>query len=175
MTQARASLRDLPSVDRLLSHVRAAAWMTTVDREYVARLCREILADLRRQIAEGASLPLAELDEHNILTRVERRMSLDRHSGLVRIVNATGTILHTNFGRAQLPEPAIDAMVLAARHPVNLEYDLDSGGRGDRDGLVGLHLPRHELEEVPPLLAGKPAIERDDLTRDGDARGLAAH
>ena len=136
MTQARASLRDLPSVDWLLSHARAAAWMTSVDREYVARLCREIVADLRRQIAEGASLPPAELDEHNILTRVERRMSRDRQSGLVRVVNATGTILHTNFGRALLPEPAIEAMVQAARHPVNLEYDLDRGARGSREALV---------------------------------------
>jgi L-seryl-tRNA(Ser) seleniumtransferase len=136
MTQARASLRDLPSVDRLLSHARAAAWLASVDREYVARLCRETLADLRRQIAEGASLPLAELDEHNILTRVERRMKENRQSGLVRIVNATGTILHTNFGRARLPQPAIDAMVLAARHPVNLEYDLDRGARGSREALV---------------------------------------
>ena len=136
MTQAKASLRDLPSVDRLLSHARATAWMASVGREYVAGLCRDVVADLRRQIAEGASVPHAELDDHNILTRVERRMRHDRQSGLVRIVNATGTILHTNFGRALLPEPAIDALTLAARHPVNLEYDLDRGARGSREALV---------------------------------------
>ncbi len=136
MTQAKASLRDLPSVDRLLSHARATAWTASVGREYIAGLCRDVVADLRRQIAEGASLPHAELDDHNILTRVERRMRLDRQSGLVRVVNATGTILHTNLGRALLAEPAIDALMLAARHPVNLEYDLDRGARGSREALV---------------------------------------
>lgn len=136
MNQANASLRDLPSIDRLLSHARAGAWLARVDREYVARLCREILADLRRQIGEGVALPAGGLDDHAILTRVERRMGQDRQTGLVRVVNATGTILHTNLGRAQLPEAAIDAVCQAARHPVNLEYDLVRGARGSREGTV---------------------------------------
>lgn len=136
MTQARASLRDLPSIDRLLSHERAGTWLARVNREYFTRLCREVLADLRRQIGDGASVPPAELDEHNILNHVERRMDHDRHSSLVRVVNATGTILHTNLGRARLPESAVEAVCQAARHSVNLEYDLVRGTRGTREGTV---------------------------------------
>ena len=136
MTQAKASLRDLPSIDRLLSHARAGAWLSRVDREYIARVCREILADLRRQIADGAALSAADLDEHAVLTLVERRMARDQHSGLVRVVNATGTILHTNLGRARLPESAVEAVCQAARHSVNLEYDLVRGTRGTREGPV---------------------------------------
>jgi L-seryl-tRNA(Ser) seleniumtransferase len=133
MPQARSLLRDLPSIDRLLKSARAESWLAGFDRAFVARTCRDVLDDIRKEIGRGEVSPPYELDDDSVLARIERRITRDQQPGIVRVVNATGTILHTNLGRALLPAPAIDAINRVAAHPSNLEYDLAAGGRGRRE------------------------------------------
>ena len=136
MDPARESLRELPSVDRLLGHSRTEALLARFSRRYVTRHCRNILDELRTEIRRGGSIASSELSEASIVARLERRITAEREPRLTRVVNATGTLLHTNLGRALLPQAAIDAISRVAGHPVNLEYDLTRGERGQREEAV---------------------------------------
>jgi L-seryl-tRNA(Ser) seleniumtransferase len=129
-------LRDLPSVDRLLGHSRTEELLARFSRQYVTRHCRDILDELRTQIRQGCPVTAIELSDASILGRLEERIAAEREPRLMRVVNATGTVLHTNLGRALLPQAAIDAIGRAAGHTVNLEYDLARGERGQREEPV---------------------------------------
>jgi L-seryl-tRNA(Ser) seleniumtransferase len=127
-----SSLASLPAVDRLLAEPLLAGQAATHGRRLVTDCVRAELAAVRAAARQGAALPALPA----LLTAIERRIAADTRPKLRRVFNLTGTVLHTNLGRATLPEEAIAAMVEAARHPCALEYDIDSGGRGDRDDLV---------------------------------------
>jgi len=93
---------------------------------------RLALADVRRQLDAGSVVPPDEA----LLARVAGRLETAAVPRLQRVVNATGVVLHTNLGRAPLAEAAIDALADAARGAVNLELDVTTGRRGNRDALV---------------------------------------
>ena len=135
MTQLRAAL---PAVDRLLNDPVLLALADEYGRAPVLASARAQLAAVRAQLAAtpaGEAPSAASLHALLVDTVVShtRRLCAPR---LRRVFNLTGTVLHTNLGRATLPEEAIAALVQAARHPCALEYDLATGGRGDRDELV---------------------------------------
>ncbi len=129
--QTATLLRELPSIDRLLKHPRCEALLARYNREYITEQSRAVLEHLRAEIRRGGSA--FELNEDAIIERIESAIFIDGQPGHIRVVNATGTILHTNLGRALLSRAAIDAMVEVADHPINLEYDLAAGKRGKRE------------------------------------------
>jgi L-seryl-tRNA(Ser) seleniumtransferase len=133
---AHDRLRELPAVSRLLAHPRTERLLVRFNREYVVRACRETLDQLRRAAAHGDELDPAALDADAILGAVESRLGAADTDGLQRVVNATGTVLHTNLGRALLPQAAMDALLRAGAHPVNLEYDVAQGERGRREQVI---------------------------------------
>ena len=85
---------------------------------------------MRGAIRQGKAQPFSD---DAILDQVEAQIEMESRPGHIRVVNATGTILHTNLGRALLSQPAIDAMLAVAGNPINLEYDLTAGKRGKRE------------------------------------------
>lgn len=132
-------LRQIPSVDELLAQPRLAELAKRVDRNLVVEVARTVLEDLRARITgQVATAILAEISavacdpaslEERITALVERILA---HS-LLPVINATGVILHTNLGRAPLPESVVEEFRLAATQYSNLEYDLEAGARGKRD------------------------------------------
>ncbi|MBK7900278.1 MAG: L-seryl-tRNA(Sec) selenium transferase [Azonexus sp.] len=120
----------LPSVDRLLQQLADA--IDCHGRQPVSACVRAELAASREGARGGLPLP----DEAALLAAIRRRADESGRARLRPVFNLSGTVLHTNLGRAQLAEEAIARMVEAARAPCALEYDLASGGRGDRDDLV---------------------------------------
>ena len=127
-------LRQIPSVDELLLQPRLAALSKRVERSLVVEVARAVLADLRGRIAgELAASVVAALSvgdiEGTIAEWVERILA---HS-LQPVINATGVILHTNLGRAPLPESIVEEFRRTATQYSNLEYDLEAGARGKRD------------------------------------------
>jgi L-seryl-tRNA(Ser) seleniumtransferase len=125
----------LPSVDRLLHSGAAAVLIETHGRAEVTDAIRAVLAELRRN---GGG----DTGEAAILERTSARLAAGAAPSLRPVFNLTGTVLHTNLGRAVLPPEALDAVVAAAGAPTNLEYDLEGGKRGDRDDHLEAQLCR---------------------------------
>ena len=123
----REAWRQIPSVERVLQEPSVLAWLARYRRERVVACVRQVLEQVRHTLGEGVATPTMA----SIVARVDSALSA--RPGLVRVVNATGVGLHTNLGRAPLAAAAIDAIVNAARGAVNLEFDLLSGTRGERD------------------------------------------
>jgi L-seryl-tRNA(Ser) seleniumtransferase len=122
------SLSSIPSVDRLLRSDDGRRLIEARGRTLVTAAIRHVLTELRVHTDEGMVI-----DESAVLERVERRLEAEAHPSLRRVFNLTGTVLHTNLGRAPLPPESVAAMAGIALAPANLEFDLETGRRGDRD------------------------------------------
>lgn len=126
----------IPSVDRVLNMGATQVLIAEYGRTPVVMSIRSILAALRDDATRGDALPPDAFSEPAIGARLKEALEKASRSSLRAMFNLTGTVLHTNMGRALLPEAAVAAVVNAMTRPCNLEYDLGGGARGDRDALV---------------------------------------
>src|SRR5690554_2970929 len=124
-----------PAVDQLLKLNAIATLQERYGRSVLRQIVRDYLAELGESYRRGNLQPEA-LAEDTLVAAITTRLEQHQTPYVRRMFNLTGTVLHTNLGRALLPPEAIDAMTLAARHPINLEFDLSTGQRGDRDNLI---------------------------------------
>jgi len=122
-------------VDRLLQLPALQPMLAEHGRAMVTVAVREHLAGLRRAALEG-TLSRAALGDAAVVAALQAALTVAAQPRLRPVFNLTGTVLHTNLGRAVLPDEAVRAVARAMAAPVNLEFDLESGGRGDRDDLV---------------------------------------
>jgi L-seryl-tRNA(Ser) seleniumtransferase len=127
----------MPPVDECLRALGGRESLAGLGHAYLKLMVQRVQETLREQIAAGRHdlrADRAAMTEE-IARRVEHEVASDRPA-LRPVVNATGVILHTNLGRAILAEPAVEALGLAARSAVNIEFDLERGERGDRDAII---------------------------------------
>ena len=136
-------LRAIPSVDALLQTETARSLKVSIGAKHLTRLARAVTDELRAGFASQASIDASINGNHSreallaeAARRLERACLRETKSGLRRVINASGVILHTNLGRAPLSLAARLAVADEAARYCTLEYDLETGARGRRGGRV---------------------------------------
>ncbi len=125
-----ADLRKLPSVDEVLRTPEAGRAVERFGRSAVVGAVRTVLAAAREATRAGeGDAP----DSREIADSARRHLEIEAMPSLRPVLNLTGTVLHTNLGRALIAEVAIEAAGSAMRAAVALEFDLGGGRRGERD------------------------------------------
>ncbi|MBK6864246.1 MAG: L-seryl-tRNA(Sec) selenium transferase [Ideonella sp.] len=120
-----------PSLDRLLDSPALRELIATHGRGDTLAAARDALAGWRAGAGDGAAFDQMRF-ESQCRAQLEQRAA----PHLRPVFNLTGTVLHTNLGRAPMPTEAIEAVTALMGRPANLEYDLARGARGDRDDHV---------------------------------------
>ena len=127
---------SIPSIDTLARRPSVLAAIAEHGRAAVLEALRAASDDLRLATAQGKAIADREETATVIEQAALETIRRDAIPSLRRVFNLTGTVLHTNLGRAPLPDEAIALIADAARDACTIEYDLDRGGRGERDDHV---------------------------------------
>jgi L-seryl-tRNA(Ser) seleniumtransferase len=133
--QATATPKDLPSVDRLLREPVVQLLCAEHGHTCVSGQVRALVDETRVRVLKG-DVPLNDVAVDRLVEQVQQRVAGRLSPRMRSVLNLTGTVIHTNLGRALLSDQALQHLLAMMSGPNNLEYDLDSGGRGDRDSVV---------------------------------------
>ncbi|MDK9430614.1 L-seryl-tRNA(Sec) selenium transferase [Gallibacterium anatis] len=128
--------RQLPSIDRLLKTENGILLLEEYGHSATVSAMRNFLQQAREFIKISAQLPSFCVDDQAFLRQVELSLQQQRQVVIQPVHNLTGTVLHTNLGRAIWSESAQQAALQAMRQNVALEFDLQQGKRGHRDQAI---------------------------------------
>jgi L-seryl-tRNA(Ser) seleniumtransferase len=133
--EQQAALRAIPSIEKLLTDDAFAELQEQYSLDLITDTLRTVVEKIRESIRSG-TLQTPPLDASEYAQRVRDALEDLTTSRFLPVINATGTITHTNLGRSLLSESACERLVQAASNYVNLEYDLKTGKRGHRDRIT---------------------------------------
>ncbi|MDY0041841.1 MAG: L-seryl-tRNA(Sec) selenium transferase [Desulforhabdus sp.] len=126
-------LRRLPAVDSLLQDASIQAALDRHPRKLVLQSIRQVLAEKRNLILENPETAQeVNLTPDHLMESIQTVLEKLSDYTLVKVVNSTGIVIHTNLGRSLLPEQAVDRLQAMCHTYNNLEYDLEKGQRGSR-------------------------------------------
>jgi len=127
------ALRQIPPVNDVLRSPQLEPFRDVLAQPFASAIIESVFSDIRRELSASANnVSRSELTTR-IANEVGRRIRTALQPSLVRVINATGVVLHTNLGRAPLPEGAIELLREASVGYSNLEFETEEGLRGRRD------------------------------------------
>lgn len=124
-------LSVLPSIEKLVEQPQFVPFIEKLSRPVVVEVARSVVADFRKKLrTEG------DFEEKKLVAAVAARLAEKERQSLVKVINGTGVVLHTNFGRAPLSRHSLEKAANLLSGYVNLEFDLKTGERGRRGACV---------------------------------------
>ncbi|TWT13266.1 L-seryl-tRNA(Sec) selenium transferase [Planomicrobium sp. CPCC 101079] len=133
-------LRQIPPIHELQKDTRFEAIMADykLNHQQTTKFVQQEISNLRNQLLEG-KLKISPADANFtalIFGNIEQKAGKWQEDRLKQVINGTGTVLHTNLGRARLSERAVEHVAKAARNYSNLEYRIEEGKRGSRHDII---------------------------------------
>jgi len=126
-------IKNIPKVDKLMEALIPE--FTECPRAVIVKTIQSVLQELREGIIKGVKCE-KDVSENAVIANISSALFKTMQPNLRPLINASGVVVHTNLGRSILAEPAITHMLDVASHYSNLEYDLETGKRGQRYRLV---------------------------------------
>ncbi|PRI65088.1 L-seryl-tRNA(Sec) selenium transferase [Haemophilus influenzae] len=131
-----ALFQQLPSVDKILKTPQGLQLITEFGHTAVVAICRELLTQARQFIQKNNQLPEYFSNSDRTFVEIHSHLQKQNQVQIKAVHNLTGTVLHTNLGRALWSEAAQQAALSAMQKNVSLEYDLDESKRSHRDNYI---------------------------------------
>ena len=161
MGEKQELLRKIPKIDEVLQDERLIFFMEKTPRSVVVEAVRQQINELRNGILQGSIEETTGVN--GIVEGALKQIKLRKKRSLRRVINATGIVLHTNLGRANLSDTAIEGVCEAAAHYSTLEYDLKKGARGSRHSHVEEIIKQVTGAEAAMVVNNNAAADRKSV------------